>query len=229
MALPYWSVRLIVADPDASRIRVEKTHQGVRSIWLGRRALDPEEEPTSVVFELEARDAQEARVLGQHILGDMRRRAGLPVKESPIIWVARLADGGESSLRFLQYAEEVVTEDEGPYELAVVAAQTHLEIQVRVLVEMAASESDSPILKAVTAKQARWAPHERWLKPILEALFEIKMTDCNAWEDYEAHVTRRNAVVHKGQTIDVTSAKASVDAVLAVWLWLNRAASEHAG
>jgi hypothetical protein len=52
------------------------------------------------------------------------------------------------------------------------------------------------------------------------------MTDCHEWEDYEAHVARRNGVVHQGQAIDAKSARESVDAVLAVWLWLNRAASQ---
>jgi hypothetical protein len=116
------------------------------------------------------------------------------------------------------------------FEMAVVAAQIHLEVQVRVLVEMTAEASSSSLLAAVISGQRRWAPHERWLQPILEALFGTRMADCPAWADYiDTHVPRRNAVVHSGQEIDSDSAKASLDTVSAFWLWLNEAATAAAG
>jgi hypothetical protein len=56
------------------------------------------------------------------------------------------------------------------------------------------------------------------------------MSDCPVWGDYkDAHLQRRNAVVHRGQEIDADSAKASIDTVSALWLWLNDAATRATG
>jgi hypothetical protein len=205
--------------PPTSRPRF---FQDVRWVTLKGGVLEGEE-PASLTLELQARNAQDARVLAQHKLGELRRRAGIPVRQAPVVWVARLADGHASSLRFLEQAKELLEAES--FELAVAAAQIHLELQVRVLVEMIAERTGSLLLAAVIGKQARWAPHERWLRPVLEALLGVKMTDCEAWTPYEAHVARRNGVVHAGQEIDADSAKASLDTVSALWLWLNDAAT----
>ena len=150
------------------------------------------------------------------------------MREAPVIWVARLADEAESSLRYLEQAKELL--DDEPFDLAVVAVQIHLEVHVRVLVEMTAEAQFSPLLDAVISGQRSWGPHERWLQPVLEALFGIKMADCPVWSDYkDAHLQRRNAVVHRGQEIDADSAKASIDTVSALWLWLNDAATRATG
>jgi hypothetical protein len=232
MALPYWSVRLASDDSENGLLSSDHgspTGQGVRSVSLIGGVVDGEE-PATITFELEAQDAQWARVLAQHRLGELRRRAGLDARRSPplVVWVARLADEPESSLRFLHQAKDSL--DEERFEMAVVAAQIHLEVQVRVLVEMTAEALSSSLLAAVISGQHRWAPHERWLQPILEALFSIKMAACPAWADYiDSHVPRRNAVVHRGQEIDAESAKASLDTVSAFWLWLNKAATAATG
>ncbi len=231
MAPPYWSVRLAADDKDNGLFTPTPTapffFQGVRRVALAGGVFK-EEEPASVTFELEAPSAQDARVLAQHKLGQLRRRAGVAVREAPVIWVARLADEAESSLRFLEQAKELL--DAEQFELAVVAAQIHLEVHVRVLVEMTAEASPSPLLTTVIAGQRSWAPHERWLRPILELLFRVKLADCPVWIEYrEVHLQRRNAVVHRGQEIDADSAKASLDTVSAFWLWLNDAATAAAG
>lgn len=226
MSLPFWSVRLSPDVGDGGVLTTlggRVTGQGVRSVWLQGGVTDGEE-PATITFELEARDAQEARLLAQRRLGELRRRAGIAVIEAPVIWVARLADERESSLRFLEQAKELLGEER--FEMAVVAAQIHLEVHVRVLVEMTAEASASPLLAAVIAAQRRWAPHERWLRPILEALFAVKLDASPAWSDYvNAHVPRRNGVVHAGQEIDADSARASLATVSDLWLWLNDAAT----
>jgi hypothetical protein len=201
-------------------------------MWSGLRRvkwrLGEGDEPDTRTFEFEAPDARTARVLAQREMGEMRRRAGVRDASDGVIWVVRLADEPESSLRFREYANEAIQADN--FDFAIVAIQIHLEVHVRVLVEMVAEAAPTPLLNAVIRRQQRWAPHERWLQPILEALFAVPMGDCPVWESYvKEHIPRRNAVVHTGQQIDGDSARASIEVVSALWLWLNDIATAAVG
>jgi hypothetical protein len=228
--LQRWCVRLVLGDGEAgplSRILIPELEAGIDQTVLprmiGREGYD-ENEPHTITFDVSAGTAQNARVAAQHRLGEMKRRAGLRVGESAIAWVARLSnDVSADSLRFLSLAKQLAG-NECP-EMAVAAAQIHLEVQVRILVEMTAEIEPSPILDAI-AGRLKWAPHDPWLRPILESLYDIKMDDCGAWNAYKAHVTRRNHVVHRGQSIDDVAAKESIAAVSALWEWLNNIANE---
>jgi hypothetical protein len=220
MSLPWWSVRLVNGEHDRGLIPHAALGRELRSLelWLGEG-----DEPDTATFEIQAPDARNARLLAQHELGAMRKRAGVTDGPDDVIWVVRLADEPESSLRFRQYAEDAITEER--YDLAVALIQIHLEVQVRVLIEMVGEAAPSALLDAVCRRQQRWAPHERWLQPILEALLSVRMEDCPVWADYKgAHIVRRNAVVHSGQPIDADSAIASLETVSRLWLWLNDAA-----
>ncbi len=226
MALPFWSVRFAVETVDAgpiSGVMQAAMGEGVRSIQIHEPPLqEGDDEPDAFTLELEAATAEDARQVAREKLADLRARAELPSLDSAVLWVARLSDEPASSLRFLAKSEDLVRDEE--YALAVVAAQIHLEVQVRILVESVAEVSASPVLEAVIARQSRWAPHERWLQPILEALFEIRFADCPSWGAYkDHHITRRNHVVHEGQEVDRAAAVASIEVVSAVWLWLNEA------
>jgi hypothetical protein len=227
MPLPRWSVRLLIAEGEAGPISgVMATGEGVRELSIGRGPIQVEDEPDAITFEIEAATADDARVRCQHRLGEFQRAVGLSVRQAPVVWVARLSDEPASSIRFLAEAESLVGDER--FEMAVIAAQIHLEVQVRVLVEATAEARSSPVLDAVIAGQARWAPHERWLHPILDALLGVEIARADGWGEYMAHVSRRNAVAHRGQTVDDASARASIVAVSRLWLWLNgvaRAAS----
>ena len=231
MAPPRWSVRLVLGDGEAgpiSRLLIPELEAGIDQTVLPRaigRDGSDEGEPDTITFDVTASTARDARVFAQHRLGEMRRRAGVRVRESEVVWVARLSDDPNAdSLRFLSRAKRLV-EGEDP-EMAVVAAQTHLEVQVRILVEMTTETEPSPVLDAL-AGRLKWAPHDPWLRPILERLYGVKMDECHAWGAYNAHVTRRNHVVHRGQPIDDTAAKESIDAVSALWEWLNDITNER--
>ena len=222
--MPYWSVRLVSGAQDNGLIPHVRFVPGLRSVVL---ALGEDDEPDTATFELQAPDPRHARLAAEHELGEMRRRAGVAQTPSGVISVVPLANEPNSSLRFFEYAKEALQEER--FDLAVAAAQIHLEVQVRLLVEMTAESSRSPLLEAMISRQSRWAPHERWLRPILEALFGVRMNECPVWTDYkQAHIARRNAVVHKGHEIDADSARESIDTVSQLWLWLNDAAAKAA-
>jgi hypothetical protein len=74
-------------------------------------------------------------------MAEMRRRAGVPDGPDGVIWVVPLADDAESSLRFREYAKDALDAEE--YDLAVATIQIHLEVHVRVLVELIAKTQPS--------------------------------------------------------------------------------------
>lgn len=231
MAPARWSVRLVLGDGEAgpiSRLLTPELEAGIDQTVVPRAFEGGDEgEPDTIRFDVTASTPRDARISAQHRLGEMRRRAGFRVRQSEVVWVARLSDDPRAeSLRFLGLAKQLAA-DECP-EMAVMAAQTHLEVQMRILVEMARKAEPSPVLDAI-AGRLRWAPHDPWLQPILERLYGVKMDECHVWGAYKAHVTRRNHVVHRGQSIDDTAAQESIDAVLALWRWLNDIANERYG
>jgi hypothetical protein len=129
-----------------------------------------------------------------------------------------------SSHRFLEHARTLFESEDG-YDLAVVAAQIHLEIQVKILVEQATASDASRLKGALVGQRHTWAPHDRWMRAILEALFGVRVTDYPRWGDYDAHLTRRNDVIHSGQDVDEDAARESIELVEHFWLWLNEVAT----
>ena len=181
-------------------------------------------EPDTLTVEFAALDAQTAETLALHHMGEMRRRGGVRDGPERVVWVMRLAEEPSSSLRFLDYAKEAI--DSEQYEIAVATIQIHLEVQVRVLIEMVVESNPSPLLLATTSGQQRWSPHERWLQPVLEAILGVRLADCPVWADFKGrHIPLRNTVVHGGQEVDSDGARQSIETVLNLWLWLNNAAT----
>ena len=133
--------------------------------------------------------------------------------------MAPLVHSPESSHRFLRRAKDLISDEE--FDLAVVAAQIHLEVQVTTLVRQAIEPDPSPLIKVLMARERGWPPQHEASQRVLEALFGVKVTAFPGWQDYKTHVKRRNDVVHAGASIDRESAEASLQAVSRLWLWLN--------
>jgi hypothetical protein len=226
-----WSVRLLLDPEEAgplSRVLTPELEAGVDESVLPRQIgseRGDEAESDTVTFDVTAPTASDARIAAQHRLGEMKRRAGLRVREAEVVWVAKLSDDpGADDLRFLRYANELLANEQP--EMAVVAAQTHLEIQVRTLLRMTLEAKPSPVFEAIS-KRLRWAPDNPWLQPILEELYQVRMDRCGAWRAYKAHAVRRNHVVHAGQHVEVIEARESIDAVSRVWTWLSDIANSR--
>lgn len=69
-------------------------------------------------------------------------------------------------------------------EMAVVAAQIHLEVQVRVLVEAAIEAGSERALAVVLQGRCAWSPHDRFVAAILTALFDVTVKDYPGWGDW---------------------------------------------
>ncbi len=223
MSTPKWSVRLAVDERDLepiSRVLQQAFTSEVHSLTFSGPVGASDEGADVITFELEAVDARTARILAQHLLGKMRRAAGLKAHEAPVVWVAPMLPTGSSSHRFLDRARELLESEDG-HDLAIVAAQIHLEIQVKILVERAVASDSSLLTAALVDQRHSWAPHDRWIRPILQALFGIRVTDYPRWNDYQAHLARRNDVAHRGQEVDRAAAQESIEVVEHFWLWVN--------
>ncbi len=178
MALSKWSVRLSLEEREAgpiSSVMVYALQSDVHGMTIGRRAIDQADEPGAFTVEIDGADPDDARVRAQHLLGELQRRANITVRQAPVIWVARLSDDHPSSLRFLSEAESLIGNEHN--EMAVVAAQIHLEVQVRVLVEAAVKAGSKDAPGVVLDERRVWSPHDRFVQAILAALFDVAVKD----------------------------------------------------
>lgn len=232
MAVLTWSVRFAENEADARALSPSSVAQvafaaEVHGIKFSRPSNDDPGEPSTITFEIDAIDGNDARLRAQHLLLKAKRAAGLKEELSPVVWVALLSGrgGSDSGHRFLEAAEELIVD--GRYDLAVVAAQVHLEAHVAALVKATMASEPSELVRAVYERQRGWAPHSQAARSLLELLLGLRMEEFPRWADYKAHVRRRNDVVHEGQAVDVDSAKTSVSIALDFWLWINRAAAER--
>lgn len=194
---------------------------------LTHALADPDDAdgPNVVTMELRASSADEARIRVQHLLGQVRAKAGLPVIESELLWVAPLAPGPESSVRFLEQAEELLRSER--YELAVVAVHIHLELHVSTLLRMLVGSDESKVAEGLLNSRVEWTHAQAWQRDLFEHLIGRSVSkDFPGWKRYATHVERRNAIVHRGQAVDLQAARESLDVVTELWRWLNDAALE---
>lgn len=116
---------------------------GVRMVGVGPSGIGESEEVASLKLELLASDGKEARERAKNLLYQARRAAGLPDRTATVAWVTPLSDKVSSSARFLGKAEELLN-DEAEADMAVVAAQIHLETQIRILLSRAVEAGEGP-------------------------------------------------------------------------------------
>src|SRR5262245_60924620 len=101
-----WSVR-VLAEPEEERAMLDVVSEMFGQIDALRMSFGTLERgnfdgPGAITIDVfDAQSDADARIKVLHFLGEVRRRAGLPVVEMPVIWVAPLATGKESSHRFL--------------------------------------------------------------------------------------------------------------------------------
>jgi hypothetical protein len=223
MPVRRWSVRLAVESRVDNALMDAMVSLAHKMRWYGVEfGPSPDEGPETVTIEFDALDGNEARIRAQQMFGRAQEIARSRPRGSTVVWVAPAKDAAESSLRFLGRARELFEEED--YALVVVVAQIHLETQVAALVRLVLGDDPSPLVKVVVKNDRGWAPHDRFGQQVLEALLAVKMSEFPRWEEYKAHVARRNDVAHGGASIDRESSETSLQVVLDLWLWLNDAA-----
>lgn len=230
MSSSRWSVRLAVESKVAgpiSQAMLAAVGRGVPVYQMSLSDHDPDDEDglDALTFELEASDPRQARLDAQYLLEKVLGAAGLRKHQARVIWIAPVLDSERSSHRFLGMARNLL-DDEETADLAVVAAQIHLELHIKALVADAVADDPSPLRAVLVDHDSNsWGPQARNVQVLLNALFGVNVKrDYPRWSDYVDHNKRRNAIAHRGQTVSEDDARASLDVITDLWTWLNNAA-----
>lgn len=223
----WWSVKLRLPDGDLRELlalRAPDFAPGARHIQFGGSVDDPEIDPPSITFELEATGFDDAEEKAKGAVHRMRRAARLPDASHAVVWLAPLGDDDASS-QYLEQAKELVLEER--YGLAVVAAQIHFEAQLTALLREAAG--DQPLRWiARLLKDKRIAELKREVSfATVEVLLGVDVTQTAEWSRFRDHVERRNDVIHKGQTVDKHHAEESIRVVQQLWARLAETARKQ--
>lgn len=220
---PLWSVRVAITQEDSYSIG-----RGAYLVPGSRRSVvsfgledDFGSIPTWTV-ELPAESAEEAELSVAQVIATIRQEHGTGGDLPRTLWVASLPE--DDALRFLEQAKELV-ESEG-YELAVLAAQVHLERQLRWLLARARSESPAWRRRLTTLGRNLGPLHGAQALAAVELLFGVDLTKHPEWANLRAHFARRNDIAHEGRTIRRADAIASIRSVEAIWVALVDAANE---
>lgn len=155
----------------------------------------------------------------------LRAAAGLAPAVAKLDFVVGPADASAPlhDMQLLRARELLRT---GHPDHATVAAQTALEIYVRGLM-LDLSRAVMPAEVARTIQPRRVSLRERGGREMLEALIGKRLTEAgDLWSDYDAHVRRRNGVVHDGARVDEKSAETSIRVVREFIHWLERVVQE---
>jgi hypothetical protein len=180
------------------------------------------EEVPYITYELYADTPEEAEDLAQRLATFSLMETELkPPERFTVVWAAPLRDEPESSHRFLEQAKDLF--GSAQFELAIVAAQMHFEIQVRLLLDRAAVRAGTPWAKRLT-KYSRVATLSNDVSTAsVQLLLGSDATASPLWPEYVAHLKRRNAVVHGGRTMTSGDAASSIKVVQSLWASLAEA------
>lgn len=219
-----WSVRVLVTAEEARQI------SSFDLVWMnqfrGARVgggMDPDgfEDTPYLTYELAASGPEEAERLVHQVVAANQQAAGLPVRRRKVVWVTPMREGEAESHRFLEHAKELF--DSESYDLAVVAAQIHFELQLRLLLERAATRSGQlwakRLIKGPTIGSLR---HDSSVATV-ELLLGVDVRSLPFWEDFEAHRQRRNAIAHEGRSVSKDDARRSIKVVERLWAKLSEA------
>jgi hypothetical protein len=228
----WWSIAFVTSDADSIALSqhgaFDVMHtEAVRALSNGLSGVGESEDVASVKLEVKAASAAEAKATAENLLSAGRRVAGLPPEVPTVAWVTPLKDDDASSVRFLEKAEWHL-DDEDEADMVVVAAQIHLEIQVRTLIERAAEKDGPEWVGVLMNRRGLGNLNSEQVKDLLRALLGVEISDAPDWKDYKAHNVRRNAIVHEGQSVEPSEARASVKVVRALCIYLADAALRKA-
>jgi hypothetical protein len=224
----WWSVAFVIGDADSVALSrhdaFDLMHtRDVRLLSNGPSGVGESEDLASLKLEIRAASAVDAKEAAEELLLVGRRAAGLAPEVPTVAWVTPLKDDDASSVRFLEKAEWHM-DDEDEADMVVVAAQIHLEIQVRTLIEQAAEKDGPEWTRVLMNRRGLGNLNDRQVQDLLRALLGINITEVPEWQDYKAHNVRRNAIVHRGQNVEQAEAEASVAVVRALCIHMADAA-----
>jgi hypothetical protein len=155
-------------------------------------------------------DAVVARERALALLSQICREADIDTNDVSVVAFYEVYPAGGRADRALQLAREL--QAEGRHSLAVVSAQTGVEVFLR--------QSMSHVVEGLGTEMAlvlEFARGFSLMDPVSQRLFTFvfgrRPTSYPWWHEYAAHVARRNEIVHRGA--DVTSVEAATSIAVA--------------
>ncbi len=219
-----WSVRLLLTDDESTAVfdhRRWPIHDAVNGMHLGGWLEDGIEDAPFVTLMLSAETREAAEDLAQDIVARTINPAGLPGRKFPVVWVTPRESTEADGHRFLEQAKELFEAEQ--YDLAVVAAQMHFEIQLRLLLQRAAGRVDRPWATRLVKNRRAASLSSDVSVGTVELLLQIDVRALADWADFRAHLERRNAVAHTGLAVSSRDARASIKVVERLWATLAEA------
>lgn len=221
----WWSVAFVVTETDARPLSRSEAFDAmhppgiVRRISVSDSSFEEPEDVASLKLELLAPNAAAAKQRAEHLLLQARRAVGLRDAIPSVAWVTPLTDSDSSSARFLEKAEELL-EEEDEQDLAVVAAQIHLEVQVQTLLANAAEQHGPEWADVLLGTYGLGNLNNKRTHALIKALLGVDVKQAPEWEAYKRHRVLRNAIVHEGQDAEPDEARSSVAAIRSICIRL---------
>lgn len=209
----WWSVGLTLSESEAgplSGVITGFNAEVIRYVSIGNVSPVEPDGIDSLVIELRGEDRSSAISLAESLLRELRGQANLPEVDTPVAWAVPLSEEDASSHRFISIAKDLA-EDEAYSGMAAIAAQIHLEVQVRTLFGLVADASDLTRVKKLAKLGGLTGLGSERSKTAVLLILGIDVTDTPEWPEFKAHLDRRNAIVHGGLEIGRVDAVRSVE------------------
>ena len=162
----------------------------------------------------DAADIESARAQGVALWEEIRNAGSLSPAPAVVTGVFRFSESVDRASEFIDDAEEMF--DQHRYELAIVAAQTACEVVARSAVDRLHEGPRQDRFAISPRRFRRWSLRDPAGQLLFHAATGMRIQrDFLKWGDYNAHVERRNNVVHQGAQVTRDDAKSSLDAMWA--------------
>lgn len=219
-----WSVGLVIDDAESRRLSESSIAlyilESTDGHMLRFKSPPDVDDVENLRLEISAQSAKEAEDRALGVIYKARRAAKLPDAVVPVAWVTPVRDT-EVGSNFLDEAEDLL--DSEQFQMAVVAADIHLEVQVKAMIETALNRVVPEFADVLLQHRSNTNINRPEGQSMIKRLLNVDVTRLDEWHAFRAHAGRRNAIVHEGQSIDEAEAVDSLSAIRSLWLRLSEA------
>lgn len=211
-----FSVSMEVPEEDISSLERALRERRIETGTIGPLIMPGSEDaPAELLLDVNAQNARDAVDRAEAEYRDLRREADLP-EADPILrtlyppWpeVQRPAQARHRFL--LQRANELL--DQAVLDGAVVVAQSAVEVLVaRVIGQRLQRQDLGPLRSYILSGVRKHNLNDDLTRVLWLALTGDTINQAEFWKRYKDHLTRRNAIVHRGGDVSDTDAAESVN------------------
>ncbi|HEV3071848.1 MAG TPA: hypothetical protein VGY76_10545 [Solirubrobacteraceae bacterium] len=183
---------------------------------------EPSNGSATAVFQIEAFNPQQAYQEAEGLYATLRADAGLAqaaplggtvttLREPVIEPSAPPAPPPPPPIYRRLLDKAYALHEAGEHEYATVAAQTACEVVIAAAVRRQFAMQSSILLRSVEGLiGGRWAMTDKRVRTVWTSLTGDNLGEADFWRDYNAHIGRRNQIVHAGGTVTPDEAAASI-------------------